>query len=80
MQNAANHWRLLESQLHFFNAYSINQDESVLSTLCIFIPHICGAISNFVNPVTEWNDEARAKIDAARSNSAASLKQILHYG
>lgn len=80
MQSAANHWRLLEGQLHFFNAYSINTTFSSLSTLCVFIPHICSGISNFINPVTEWNDKDRAKIDADRSNSSASLKQILHYG
>lgn len=33
-----------------------------------------------MNPVTEWNDPVRAKIDADRSNSSASLKEILHFG
>jgi len=45
MQSAANHWRLLEGQLHFFNAYEINT-ESMFSTLCIFIPDICNLINN----------------------------------
>lgn len=80
MQSAADHWRLLEGQLTFFNAYEINT-ESIFSTLCVFIPHICSLINNQLNPVTEWNDPARAKIDKARSpSSGASLKQILHYG
>lgn len=82
IQTAANYWRILEPQARFFNAYEIRSPalDKNLRTLCTYIPDICNWVSNFLNPCTEWNDPVRAKIDHDRTNSGASLKQIVHYG